>query len=316
LSSFAAVLCASAAVAAPPDSISSAGVLELSAKTRPTPSGRAELVSIVLHPIIAVHVAPGDRVKRGQVLIEMDRDEPEADVRESEANVKEHEASLARIKAVPIDEERAKAKADLEAARATAKGAKEQLERLTPLLEQGAAPTGQVLQARTTAMHSEATERSAAAYLDYLLKQPIPQEIAEAESRLVEARAQLDASKAELEHYTLFAPIDGIVASLDAPLGRSSRPGTAVWGEVVDLHEIDAQADVSPEQAAQLSVGAPAELRWPTGNADPLAGRIVFISPVADVRGVVAVVARFANPKELLRAGITVSLRLSTSTAP
>ena len=123
-----ALLTVRSVLADPPPAVESIATttLEVAGKTQPAHGRQATITSIVLHPIIAVFVAPGDRVKAGQKLIEMDRDEPEAEVRARKADVAELEASLARIKAIP-HEERAKAKAELEAAGATAAGAREQL---------------------------------------------------------------------------------------------------------------------------------------------------------------------------------------------
>jgi multidrug resistance efflux pump len=291
----------------------------LDGKTQASHGRQALITSIVLHPIIAVFVAPGDRVKAGQKLIEMDRDEPEAEVRSRKADVVELESSLARIKAMPRTEERAKAKAELEAARATAKGAIEQLARLTPLLNSGSLSPGQQLNARTAAEHAEASERAAAAHLDYLLKLPIPQEIAEMEARLATAKADLEVSEGELLHYTLVAPIDGVISWLDAPLGRANRPGTVVWGEIIDLREIDVRCAVTPEQADGITTQAAAELVWPAENGHHWTGRVVFVGPAADAQtGLVPVVARFDNAKERLRANIRVKVRLSlqSSIAP
>jgi multidrug resistance efflux pump len=290
---------------------SASATLELPAKTQPAQGRQARLTPIVVHPVIAVLAAPADRVKAGQKLIVMDADEPEANVRGKKAAVAELEASLSRVKALPRTEERAKARAELEAAQATAQGAAEHLNRLTPLLEKGALAPGQELQARTAAMHAEANRKAAAAYLEYLLKQPIAHEIAEIEARLGTAKAELDASEAELEHYALFAPIDGVISWLDAPLGTAARPGTAIWGEIVDLREIDARCEVTPEQADHLDRDKPAELIWPGSDLTCWTGRVVFVGPVANARtGLVAVLARFNNPQERLRANVTVQLRL------
>src|SRR5207249_1950816 len=66
------------------------------------------------------------------------------------------------------------------------------------------------------------------------------------------AEATLKAAKAELEHYHLAAPIDGVIASLNVVPGQVSRPGTTVWGQILDLREIDVRCDVPPAMAARL----------------------------------------------------------------
>ncbi len=45
------------------------------------------------------------------------------------------------------------------------------------------------------------------------------------------AMAMLASSQAELEHYTVTAPIDGVVTWLNVVPGMVSRPGTTVWGK-------------------------------------------------------------------------------------
>src|SRR5581483_219210 len=128
-------------------------------------------------------------------------------------------ASLARLKAVPREQERDKARAELEAARATAKGAREHLARINSLLKKEAIAPGQELAARTESLNADADERAAAAYLEYLLKQPIPEEIAQLEAQIASAQAEPEPAQAELEHYTLYVPTDGIVSWLNVPVG-------------------------------------------------------------------------------------------------
>src|SRR5262249_32249527 len=69
------------------------------------------------------------------------------------------------------------------------------------------------------------------------------------------AKASLEAAKAELEHYVVEAAIDGVVSWLDVHLGMVSRPGTTVWGEILDLSEIDVRCEVTPDQADQVAIG-------------------------------------------------------------
>src|SRR5262249_18495975 len=59
--------------------------LEVTGKTQPAPGRKAIIAPVPLHPVVEVLVAPGDRVKKGQVLIKLDADEPEADVRSKQA---------------------------------------------------------------------------------------------------------------------------------------------------------------------------------------------------------------------------------------
>ena len=82
--------------------------------TRPAPGRKGVIAPVPLHPVIEVKVKPGDRVKKGQVLVRLDDDEPQAEVRAKKAAVAELRATVARLKAQPREEERAEARSALE----------------------------------------------------------------------------------------------------------------------------------------------------------------------------------------------------------
>jgi membrane fusion protein (multidrug efflux system) len=125
------------------------------------------------------------------------------------------------------------------------------------------------------------------------------------------ARAALDSSRAELEHYTVRAVIDGVVSGLDVHPGLVSRPGTSVWGEIVDLREIDVQCELTPRQADDdVALGQPVEVRLPETDRPLPTGRLVFIGSVADRKtGLVPVLVRLPNADLRLRCGVAVSVR-------
>src|SRR5262245_52867860 len=65
-------------------------------KTQPAPGHVAKIAPTVLHPVVEVKVAVGERVKKDQELVKLDDDEPQADVRARKAMLAEMRASLAR----------------------------------------------------------------------------------------------------------------------------------------------------------------------------------------------------------------------------
>jgi HlyD family secretion protein len=125
----------------------------------------------------------------------------------------------------------------------------------------------------------------------------------------------LDSSEAELEHYRVAAVVDGVVSWLDVYPGVVARPGTAVWGEIVDLHELDVRCELAPGEADQVAVGQNVEVRPVGGRALPGA-RVAFVGPVADAKtGRVPVLVRLLNPDERLRCGVPVSVRFAARPA-
>lgn len=287
-------------------------IVEAIGKTRTVPSRLGAICTMIQHPVIKIHVAAGDRVKEGQPLIDLDADEPEAEVRSKRATVAELQAGLARLKALPRAEERAEARATLEGAQVTARAAHALLDRIHALHAQDAVSTKQHNEAHTAALKADADVKASQAHLDYLLKLPIEQEIEEQASRLAAAQAELEAFEAELEHYTIHAPIDGVVSWLDVSLGTVSRPGTSTWGEIVDLSEIDVRCELPAEQVDRLDLDQSVEIIQRNAERTRWNGRIVFVGPAADTRtGLVPVVARVADAGGRLRANLEVTARLS-----
>jgi RND family efflux transporter MFP subunit len=133
------------------------------------------------------------------------------------------------------------------------------------------------------------------------------------EAQVPAAEAELALAESELKLYTVFASIGGEIAWLDVSPGTVTWPGSLVWGEIVDLRELDIRAELSTAQAEQVAVGQSAEVRL-DGKAEAAAtGKIVFIGKVASrTSGLVPVSIRVANAEERLRAEIVVKVRFLT----
>jgi RND family efflux transporter MFP subunit len=158
-----------------------------------------------------------------------------------------------------------------------------------------------------------AIERERAVFPDHIYQEANANAL-KAEKDQLAARANLESARAELEHYTVVAPIDGVVNRLDVYVGMVSRPGTTVWGEVIDLREIDVRCELTPEQADRVSVGQAAEVRT-KGKNDSYTGKVAFVGFSADKStGLVPVLVRLANPSWRLRCEIPVQVRFLEST--
>lgn len=272
--------------------------LEVPGTTVPAPGRIAEIATVVIHPVIRVLVQPGDSVVKDQPLIEMDADEPEAEVRAKRAEVQELIAAVDRLKAMPRAEERTEARARLESAQIDHQSHRSHLDRLTALRTHDAVSLRHYHEQKSSALRAEADERAAQARLDYLLKQPIEQEIAEAEARLAAAEGALDAAEAELSHYVIHAPIDGIVCWLDVAPGTVTRPGTKTWGEIVDPREMDVKVELTPQQLSRIDRAAAVEVvEAESGRSSQAA--FVFAAPAANRQtGRIPVVVRISDAAE------------------
>jgi len=210
--------------------------------------------------VTEVLVALGDRVKKGQPLVKIDDDEPQADLRVKQAN-------LASAEAVLVE---AKCRLDV--------GEKGH--------ERGAVSQEHYHDIRTAAIKAEKDVQA--------------------------AKAVVEGARAELEHFVVEAPIDGVVNRLDVYRGTVSRPGITVWGEILDLSETDVRCELAPEQVDQLTVGHDAEIRTNGKKSWSGKGQVVFIGLSADKStGLIPVLVRLKNPGGRLCCEIPVQVRFA-----
>jgi RND family efflux transporter MFP subunit len=134
------------------------------------------------------------------------------------------------------------------------------------------------------------------------------------EALALAAEADLAHAQAELKLYTVTATSDGEIAWLDVSPGTVSWPGAMMWGEIVDLRELDIRCDLLPILAEQVAVGQPAEVAL-DGKSQPAGtGKVVFVGKAADRNtGFVPVVIRMPNPQAQLRAEVAVKVRIQTA---
>ena len=93
------------------------------------------------------------------------------------------------------------------------------------------------------------------------------------ERRVLAAEAELALAQSELKLYTVTAAIDGEVAWLDVSPGTVSWPGSLIWGEIVDLRELDVRCELPPIQSEQIAVGQSAEFGSAERRRRPGPGR-------------------------------------------
>jgi len=134
------------------------------------------------------------------------------------------------------------------------------------------------------------------------------------EAQVLAAEAEVSLAQSELKLYTVTASIDGEIAWLDVSPGTVTWPGSLIWGEIVDLRELDIRCELSPAQAERVAMGQSAEV-WLDGKPEAAGtGKVVFVGKVADRNsGFVPVVVRVANAQERLRAEVAVKVRFQTA---
>ncbi|MCR4374266.1 MAG: efflux RND transporter periplasmic adaptor subunit [Acidobacteria bacterium] len=216
----------------------------------------AIVASRVMAPITRVTVVPGDRVRRGQVLVVLEGDEMTAQAARARAGLESARAG-ARVAA----SDRAAAAAGVTLARAT-------YERIATLHAERSATSQELDEAGAALKQAEARAAMAAAQAD-MTDRGI--EAAEAGTRAADIAQSWN---------TLAAPFDGVVSARHADPGTMAAPGQPLLTlEGTGALQMDVRVDAS--RAAALAVGQPAEVRIDASGTDEwTAGRIAEIARV------------------------------------
>ncbi len=253
---------------------------------------KVELSAPVMGQIINLAVREGDRVRKGDFLLQIDQAQRKATALSVEAS----------LKALFFDRDAARAQAE-EAGRA-----RERAERSAAA---GLIPRAEMDRARASA------EAAAA-------------QVAAIERRIEQARASLAGARDELAKTKMTAPIDGVVTSLTveegeiAVIGTMNNPGTKLM-TISDLSVVEAVLEVDETDIPQVRVGQTSKIRIDAYPERSLTGVVTEVgsSPrqVLGAAGAQSAVnfevkIQLQDPPEGIRPGFSCTADILTGSAP
>lgn len=275
--------------------------------------------------IVAIEVAEGDRVRKGQALLRMEAVQPAAEVEGQQALVKSAEAAIEAAEA-----SQRTAQAELARARADFSRARLEWERAQQMFRERL-----ISQAEYDAR--KATFESAQAAVD-LATARIRQAEAEQErsrSQLQQARASLTRVRDVLQKTIYTSPIDGIVTNLPVHVGEQMVPGIqnspgSFLMTVADMAEVTAEVKVDETDIVNAKVGLPAEVTIDAYPNRTFAGKVSEIGTTAILRSTgqstaqlttgtqeakdFKVVVTLTEPPPDVRPGLSSTARITTAT--
>src|SRR3954469_15956426 len=222
----------------------------------------------------------GTRVRKGEVLAEIEHADTDALLEASRRAVAEADAQLAQAVAGRDEDVRS-------------------YERQRALMRDGITTDAAMTGAQAAAAVSAARVRSA-------------------EAAIASARARVRVSEELLENTNVRAPFDGVVIKKRAEIGetvspfgvqgQSSREGGAI-ATIADLAELEVQTEVSENTVAKLSAGMPAEVKLKAYDDQIYRGRLRQIFPSADrAKAIVEVRVTILNADEHVKPEMTASV--------
>lgn len=210
-------------------------------------------------------VKEGDRVRRGQLLLELDDADIRSQAARAQAQVKTAQAEQSAITKGGTQEEVLTVNSQLIKARSARDLAQRNLEALRRLQQDGAASPGEVRQAEDALQRAQAD----VSLLEQKQKDRYSKpEAARIEAQGAEAQAAYDAAEDALHKSSVIAPFDGIVYSLPVKPGAFVPAGELLLQEA-DLSRVLVRAFVDEPDVGRLQAGQKVEITW-----DAIPGRV------------------------------------------
>jgi HlyD family secretion protein len=207
-----------------------------------------------------VLVHEGDKVKAGQLLVQLEDVNARAEQAKAEASLKGAESEIQAAQTGATSNT-----AQLDKARAEVESARRNLEALQRLQQNGAASAAEVQSAQTRLDTAQADLRALQSKANPRAAQT---DVARARAQQDEARAALTAAGEMIRDTNIRAPRAGVVYSLPVHNGQFVQAGDLIVA-VADLSEVQVRAFVDEPEIGKLSPGQRVNVTW-----DAIPGRV------------------------------------------
>ncbi len=221
----------------------------------------------------------GQRVRQGDLLVELDHAELDAQVALAEANLRAGQSRLEQAKlAAKIYREICATKVSLTTAQLDL--AQAEFDRIKSLSEKRAVSQSDLDKA--SSVLRVAQENYAAAKAGQGENQVRAEEIRTAEAAIEQLEAAVDAAQAARERAFVKAPFSGVVGRRMVDVGEATAMGMPLLQFVCD-DECYVRAPFDEANAAELCVGQKARLSLDAYRGVDFAGEVIYVSPVVSL---------------------------------
>jgi len=253
------------------------------------------------------HVQRGSRVKRGQLLAELENQDLAGAAEQSKGAFEQAEASYAMTAGASLPEQIQKAELDATAAKAAFDAQQKIYDARKALFEEGALPRRDLETAEVQLAQARSLSEQAQRQLTDLNRLGKQETLKSAGGQLSSAKGNYLAAKAQLSYSEIRSPIDGFVTDrplYEGELAAASQPILTV----MDTSKLIAKAHIVQNEAVLLKVGDQAAIAIP-GLAQPIKGQVMLVSPALDPGSTtIEVWFEALHPGPHLKPGMNVSI--------
>ncbi|MFT7286217.1 MAG: HlyD family secretion protein [Halieaceae bacterium] len=242
-------------------------------------SDRVELSAESNEPIIAILVAEGDTVTRGQLLLTQDPARAAHGLAEAQASLAQGVARVDELLRGPRKEKIEAARANVAGATQEALFRQSEFTRAEGVFEQNLSSREALDRSRALLDSANAVLDKRRAELAELLSGATVEELAQAEQAVKQAQARRDVAALALERTKLYAPVAGRIDSRILDPGERPTPGMPLM-ILLSNEQVYARVYVPEALRAGVSAGSAATL-YVDGVAGGLAGRVRWVAAEA-----------------------------------
>ncbi len=239
-----------------------------------TPITKVEVKSKASGIVKKLFVDAGDKVKKGQLLAQLDKEEIEAQVEQSRAAVQTAEASLTS------------SEADYDRAKVDAEGPdvpllKRAYERAIGMAKEGVVSTSALEEAEKNyelALNKQNVAKAQATVLKA--------KIAQSQGQLAQDRANLKQLEEQLSYTDIESPIDGVVLSRDVEMGDAVSSILVLGSSATlvmtlgDTSSVYVKGKVDESDIGKVYLGQPARIKVESFKDKTFNGVVTKISPM------------------------------------
>ncbi|MGG1599930.1 efflux RND transporter periplasmic adaptor subunit [Paenibacillus naphthalenovorans] len=283
--------------------------------------------------IASILVEEGAKVKKGDLLVQLETSELEVQVRKAQAGLDAAQAQLANTLEGARQEDIRAVQGALDAALSLVDQSKAAFDQIQITYNQARNHydmgniTKDELELATTNYKTAksaydaavANARSAQAKLDLLKAGAAASTIDQLRAQVAAAQADLDSANLMLRNASIVSPIDGIVVKKYAKAGEmafTAMPSGASLLQLISLDPAKVEVSVPESEVNQIKEGDSIDIQVASLPDKKFQGTVSFVSPVSDPNNnTFTVRLTVPNPENLLRAGNVVTVNFTADAA-
>jgi len=277
------------------------------------PLEQATVAPKISSTIKKFYVQRGARVKKGQLLAELENGDLSAAAEASKGDFEQAEANYATTVGSSLPQQIQKAELDATSAKSSFEAQQKVYESRKELFQQGALPRRDLDSAEVAFLQARSQNEQAQKQLADLQRVGKEQALKSAQGSRSSAEGRMRGAQALLSYSRITSPIDGVVTDrplFEGDLAAANQPLLTV----MNTSRLIAKAHIPQSEAAALKVDSPAELRVP-GLDEPIKGRVSLVSPALDPGSTtIEVWVEAAKTDPALKPGMSLEISMTAKT--